>query len=386
MRYSELRRIFTIILFAAAFPFFLIPQQDISPYEKRLAEITRQIGDLRKKIEAEEKKESSILSTLGKIGFNKSLIKKEISLYNTQLRRANQELEPIKKSIPPLRNKLDKQKGSLGKTLVTLYKFGQLSYLNLLFQIDDVGDFIMENKNLEFLAQHQQKIISGYMTTLEQLRTAENDLEAKKNEIQTLLQKAEEKRQELTTQEIRNHALIREIEKNRETHIRTLEELKDRAEQLQLLIKKLESEKISLPEALIPLYEKKGRLPWPAEGKIVTRFGLQRHPKFNTITQNNGIEIVPETEMIARSVHVGRVVYADYFQGYGNLIILDHGMTYYSLYGHCSDFLVKKGDFVASNQPLAVVGDIGSLKGDTLYFEIRYKTKPLDPLQWLKRR
>jgi septal ring factor EnvC (AmiA/AmiB activator) len=377
-----------ILLIAAASPPLLHPlsQQDVSPYEKRLTEIANQIKDLRKKIDAEEKKESTILSTLGKIGFNKRLIRKEISFYNTQLNKANKELEPIKKSIPPLKAKLEREKESLGKTLVTLYKFGRLSYINLLFQVEDVGKFITENKNLEILAQHQEKIISGYRITLTDLRTAENRLEEKKQEIQSLLQKAEAKRGELTIQEKRNRALIIQIERNKETHMKALEELRDRAEQLQLLIKKLEKEEISLPEVLIPLYEKKRNLPWPAEGKIVTHFGLQRHSRFNTITQNNGIEISPAKEMVARAIHTGKVVYADYFQGYGNLVILDHGMTYYSLYGHCADFLVDKGDFVAANQPLAVVGDFGSLKGNTLYFEIRYKTKPLNPLQWLKRR
>ena len=90
--------------------------------------------------------------------------------------------------------------------------------------------------------------------------------------------------------------------------------------------------------------------------------------------------------MIVKSIHPGTVVYTDYFQGYGNLIIIDHGMTYYSLYGHCSEFLANKGDFVKAEQPIAIVGDISSLKGTILYLEIRYKTKPLNPLQWLKRR
>jgi septal ring factor EnvC (AmiA/AmiB activator) len=59
-------------------------------------------------------------------------------------------------------------------------------------------------------------------------------------------------------------------------------------------------------------------------------------------------------------------------------------MSYYSLYGHCSEILVKKGDLVKAEQPIALVGDIGSFEGDSVYFEIRFKTKPLNPLQWLK--
>jgi septal ring factor EnvC (AmiA/AmiB activator) len=102
---------------------------------------------------------------------------------------------------------------------------------------------------------------------------------------------------------------------------------------------------------------------------------------------NNGIEIAPlKNDTTVRSVHAGKVAYADYFQGYGNLIIIDHGMTYYSLYGHCAEFLVNKGDWITAGQPIALAGDSGSLAGLSLYFEIRFKTKPLNPLQWLSRR
>jgi septal ring factor EnvC (AmiA/AmiB activator) len=101
---------------------------------------------------------------------------------------------------------------------------------------------------------------------------------------------------------------------------------------------------------------------------------------------NNGIEISAEKDTPVKAIHDGFVVYCDYFRGYGNLIIIDHGLAYYSLYGHCSDFLVEKGDIVRTGQPIALVGDSDSLVGPALYFELRFKTKPLNPLKWLKRR
>jgi septal ring factor EnvC (AmiA/AmiB activator) len=135
------------------------------------------------------------------------------------------------------------------------------------------------------------------------------------------------------------------------------------------------------------MYEKKGNLPWPIEGEIIAKFGLQKHPRFKTKTINNGIEISPKgNEIIIKSIHPGKIVFADYFKGYGNLIIIDHGITYYSLYGHCTEFFVEKGDLVQVQQPIGIVGDFGSLRGVSLYFEIRFKTRPLNPLQWLRRR
>jgi septal ring factor EnvC (AmiA/AmiB activator) len=102
---------------------------------------------------------------------------------------------------------------------------------------------------------------------------------------------------------------------------------------------------------------------------------------------NNGIEIAPQKDgPTVQAIHPGKVIFADHFQGYGNLLIIDHGLNYYTLYGHCAEFLVNKGDLVRGEQPIAIAGDTGSLKGISLYFEIRFKARPLDPLQWLRRR
>jgi septal ring factor EnvC (AmiA/AmiB activator) len=360
-------------------------QQDVSEYQERLAKISQQIEQLRLKIEEEEKKESTTLSRLGRIGFNKGLIKKEISLYAIRLQKANRELSTLNKSIPALEAKLDEEKQSIEKILITTYKFGKFNFLQFMLQAENMGTLISENKNLTLLAQYQEKIISNYMKNLNQLETAEKELLTKKKEASRLFKNAEQKRKDLQAQERKNRALITEIKKNKELHLQTLEELKVRAQQLLILIEKLLKEEISFPINLIPLYEKKGELPWPIEGEVVTQFGLQRHPQFKTTTMNNGIEISPRKNyVIVRAIHPGKVVYSDYFQGYGNLIIVDHGMSYYSLYGHCSEILVKKGDLVKAEHPIALVGDIGSLEGDSVYFEIRFKTKPLNPLQWLK--
>jgi len=360
-------------------------QQDVSEFQERLAKISQQIEQLRLKIEEGEEKESTTLSRLERIGFNKGLIKKEISFYAIQLEKANRELSSLNKSIPELEAKLDEEKQSIEKILITTYKFGKFNFLQFMLQAENVGTLISENKNLTLLAQYQGKIISNYMENLDQLETAEKELQTKKKEASRLIKNAEKKRKELQAQERKNRAFITEIKKDKKLHLQTLEELKVRAQQLLILIEKLLKEEISFPINLIPLYEKKGKLPWPIEGKVTTEFGLQRHPQFKTTTMNNGIEISPRKNyVIVRAIHPGKVVYSDYFQGYGNLIIVDHGMSYYSLYGHCSDILVKKGDLVKAEHPIALVGDIGSLEGDSVYFEIRFKTKPLNPLQWLK--
>lgn len=361
-------------------------QEEVADYEKRLQEITTQIDDLKTQIKRGERKKTSILTQLDKISFNKRLIKKEISLYDIQMKKANIELSALNRKIPELRTKLEKEKESIGKILTILYKYGRINFIDFIIKADNMGSLLQGNKHLVLLAQHQDQIVEDYLQILNELRTAEKSLEEKKQEISEFIKGAEQKKQDLEAEEKKNRDLIRKIEQNKSTHLKTMDELQDRAEQLQNLMKKILNSKIPPTITLIPLYEKKGSLPWPITGRLVTRFGLQRHPRFNTTTMNNGVEISPRKDMFVKCIHPGTVAYTDHFQGYGNLIIIDHGMSYYTLYGHCSDFLVKKGDPVQADQSIAVVGDYSSLQGKTLYFEIRYKTKPLNPLQWLKRR
>ena len=128
----------------------------------------------------------------------------------------------------------------------------------------------------------------------------------------------------------------------------------------------------------------KGRLPWPTEGKIVTGFGAQVHPRFGTRTFRNGVDIEAAVGREVLAVHGGHVIYTGWFKGYGNLIIVDHGNEYYTLYAHIADIEAKEGDDVRQGQRIGTVGDTGSLAGPRLYFEVRYQGRPQDPEQWLR--
>ncbi len=371
---------------------FLIPalslsQQDVSEFEKRITKLNQQIKDLKAKIQDEEKKESSILSSLARIGLTKKLIRSELAANAVVLERTNGELKTLRADKVRRLTDLEREKESIEKTLVTLYKFGRFDFLKFALQAEDAESFFTESKHLSFLAHTQETTISNYLAALAELGATERRLETKRKEVADLILASETKKRELEAEENRNRNLVMEVKRNKKSYEQALEELSESAKQLQALLKKIVDEAYSLPFSFVPLYEKKGKLPWPIQGRIITAFGLQKHPRFNTITQNNGIEIAPNKEKaVIQSVHPGRVVYADVFEGYGNLIIIDHGMAYYSLYGHCSEFLAAKGDAVKAGQPVALVGDTDSLNGECLYFELRFKTKALDPLQWLKRR
>jgi septal ring factor EnvC (AmiA/AmiB activator) len=128
----------------------------------------------------------------------------------------------------------------------------------------------------------------------------------------------------------------------------------------------------------------RGRLPWPTDGKIVAGYGAQVHPRFGTRTFRSGVDIEAAQGTEVGAVYAGHVIYTGWFKGYGNLIILDHGNDYFTLYAHVAEILVREGDDVRQGQRIGTVGDTGSLAGPRLYFEVRYQGRPQDPEQWLR--
>jgi septal ring factor EnvC (AmiA/AmiB activator) len=361
--------------------------QSVAEFEQRLNRINGQIKDLKARLESEARRETSILTSLARINLNKSIVERELAAQNIELERGRAELADIQADIRSIRAGINRERDAMERTLVTLYKYGRVDFFQFLVRARDIETYASESKHLALLARGQERTVAGYLDSLEKLRTAESALESKQTELAAMARAAKLKRQELETEARKNATMVQEIRQNRTTYNQTLKELSESAEELQRLLNKIISQEWALPPAWVPLYERRGRLPWPIEGRVITAFGFEKNPNFNTVVMNKGVEISPEPgKSLVLAVHSGKVVYADYFQGYGNLLIIDHGMTYYTLYGHCSEFLAAVGDMVRAGQPVAVVGDTGSLKGECLYFEVRYKTKALDPLQWLSRR
>jgi murein DD-endopeptidase MepM/ murein hydrolase activator NlpD len=119
---------------------------------------------------------------------------------------------------------------------------------------------------------------------------------------------------------------------------------------------------------------------------VLTTFGRQRHPEFGTMVFRRGIEIAAQEGDEVSAVEAGQVAWADWYRGYGRLVILEHPGSLYSLYGHLSSLAVKTGDRVDQGQVIGLAGDTGSLKGPKLYFELRRDGEAEDPLSWLAKR
>ena len=174
------------------------------------------------------------------------------------------------------------------------------------------------------------------------------------------------------------------VRKDRSALDRMATDLKARAESLTVLVSDLESGASGNGQKVVSLFHlQKGMLPWPVDGRIKTAFGKHKHAELGTLLENHGVDIFANESTGVKAVWDGRIAFAKRFQGYGNLIIIDHGGGYYTLYAQVqkllkkTDEIVKKGELIAS---------AGFENADYVYFEVRKGRTPIDPLLWIERR
>ncbi len=157
------------------------------------------------------------------------------------------------------------------------------------------------------------------------------------------------------------------------------------AAQMQDILRRLNERKAAQSSQAVGSFASaKGQLAWPNNGKVIGLFGRQKHQKFGTYINRKGIEIARtgKKDAAVRAVYSGVVTYADTLKGYGNVVILDHGGDYYSVYGRLQKLRVSTGKRITKGESIGqVVGAAGPL-----YFEIRHRNRAQDPLAWLPKR
>lgn len=185
---------------------------------------------------------------------------------------------------------------------------------------------------------------------------------------------------DLIQRKTRELALLERIRAEREDNQRRLREIEEEKNRLSTLLENLRRRAVDI-ERLAFLAEDflkaKGSLPLPSKGRVISRFGRQRHPELDAYIFNRGIIIGAEAGSLVRASAGGEVVYSAHFSGMNNMVVIDHGKDYYTLYGRLESLKVRSGDRV---EPFAA---LGALAAEGLYFELGKGETPLNPLEWL---
>ncbi len=346
-----------------------------------LERVKLQIKLLERKIEKLEREEKSLSAELEKLDLKLRLVQEKIKLEKLKLSRLEENIAQLEKQQKELKKKLDLKKKEIEKLLVAMYKIGTDPHTKILADIKDYRSLSFALIYLRFLSNQQARLINEYSRLLDENRRTSENLYKSKEQVKTSLSRLNQLRRQLSKLKRRRKQELNKILREKKKASQLLQQLKEKEKELAGVFKGFQKEK-----PITGLYGLKRGLPWPVRGRIVRRFGLQVHPVFRTKIFSNGIEIKPYRSYEVRAVAAGRVVYVSDFRGYGKIVIIDHGRRYYTLYGHLLDVKVEKGQFVRQGDVIGYIGEGSFWRGKTLYFEIRYRGKPLNPLKWLRRK
>ncbi len=370
--------IVVILSICSASPGFAAKPQD------EYREIQKRMKEQKKKLDRAKKKESSILTDLDRINRELTIVETRLRKYRSELKNTEFSIAKIEFEISENKKTIDKYKDWIKRKVRVMHKQGRAPDMVTLFlSSDDISQLMRSGKALKQITIYENKVLNLLKKNLDELHARERKLTELRAKLMKQRAKVRAEEEALADNKKEKEMLLVSIKREKSSYAKMLKELKSASERILKVIREAEKRDKFTAKGFSKL---KGRLPWPLEGRIAVPYGSQKDPRFNTPIFRSGTYIQSKKDTFAKAVFRGKVVFAEWFKGYGQLVIINHGEGYHTLYGSLSEIFTNVGDIIKVNQVIGRVGDSGVLNAPSLYFELRYKGKPLDPLQWLKRR
>jgi septal ring factor EnvC (AmiA/AmiB activator) len=356
----------------------------LSAEEAKLKLLNDRLSLLHRELESLDRREGSLLGELHRLDLEIRVAGDELELLKLNLEKGYRAMDENLKRIQVLEKAIDELQPYLQSRARSLYKLGRLSYVRLLLSVEKPSELTRAYRYISRLAREDAEKMRLFLEDQRLLEEAKAELVVQTEAMLRMRTELEDTTRALASRRASREALLGEVYARQEMAGSLAHELEVAREELGKLVESLAAgEPGTVDTVHLPMRMFQGEIGWPVEGEIEARFGTQLHPRFKTVTVRNGIDVMAPSGTSVAAVYEGQVVYASWFQGYGKLLILQHPGNVHSLYGYLADFQVGVGDRVARGEPIAWVGDTGSLEGPRLYFEIRAEGRPEDPEKWL---
>lgn len=406
-----LGRVICLIIWAAS------AVDTIASNETELKAIEKEISALKKKIQRDENTLKKERTDLQRTEIELDSLKKKSVQTQLEIDKARALGESLKAKADAERARIASTLAELGDIVLSQHAMGGQGFLKLLLSQEDPANIERTMVYYKYLAKMTSDRVSGSRVQIEELVQLENDhsaqqdvldelLQSQKNQQQMLQNMRNKRQQEIAsldrqlTQSANRVGRLQEDQRRIKNLVKGLQDAAIKRQQAQAKArKKLEKSQKKLSVAddnttvtqIRPVIQRvssdglgelQGRLEMPVSGKISAVYGSS---KAGSGVKWNGILLNTRDAEPVRSIYDGQIVYADWFKGFGQLIIVDHGKGYMSLYSHNSQLTRSLGERISANDIIAYTGSTGGLSQPGLYFEVRYNGEPRDPLLWVKR-
>jgi septal ring factor EnvC (AmiA/AmiB activator) len=324
----------------------------------------------------------TVFGDLRRLELDREIKQQEVLKTDLELARVTAERDRADRRVAELEATRVAQAPGVKERLVELSKRGRAGYVQLLLASNDVRALGRMARGVAAVAELDRVRLETHRRTLAAERDALNELDQQRDAVEQLQHEATRARAAVEAAVAARNRLIDDLDRRRDLAAQFVAELQEAQVELERTIASTDA---ASSVAALPIGPFKGDLPWPINGQVTAGFGRVPAGRFGTTIVRNGIEVSTQEGTTATAVHEGTVAFAAPFSGFGTLVIVDHGDSAFTLYGHLLDAAVTAGTNVSRGAALGRVG-LSPSGGAALYFEVRIDGRPVDPLQWLSRR
>jgi len=379
----NLKHFLFIIFFAAYALCSNVIAADVAKKTRELTGIQTRIKKVNRKLNELKIKKNALLSELKKLDtqYGKSAV--FLKQLEGQVKQQRAVLKRSQQQIEGKLDQIDSQKHALALQVKAAHGMGRNEKLKLMLNQQDPALSGRMMVYHDYLNKTRLKEISTINQDLQQLRALEAERQKETALLEEKLEKRKLERTSLLETKAQREKLLAKIKGQFVSKKQQLSRFKASEKRLKSLISSLQQTTDDFPfeEGAVKEFAKlKGKLPWPTKGKLVKRFGARRSD-----SKWDGVLIKAREGANIRVITRGRVVYADWLRGYGLLTIIDHGKGYMTLYAFNQSLYKSVGDWVEAGTIIASVGQSGGQTDTGLYFGIRKKGKPVDPVKWCRK-
>ena len=345
----------------------------------RLKQLKKRLQETRHQAESSQRKEKELLAELHAISRERHSLELGIYSLQQQLQALGISMVGEEQKLRQVSAAMARQRTEFNHRLKVRYMTPPGVLLEKLLGQQKLKDKINQVTYLKYILIYDQQRLTSFARLMIEHQRIKQLLEKQRQQVTEMKGKKRLKLAGLEENIAKKNKLLYKIRGKKEYYAALVKELADAAEKLKKIINT--RRKSTVRHGSLANY--KGRLPMPTSGIVVRFFGLERDRRFKTVTENKGIDIEAPLGTEVKAIFPGQVIFAGWLKGYGNLIIIDHGEGYYSIYGHLLAFKTKVDKNIRQREVIGSVGDTDSLIGSALYFEIRRHGRPQNPLEWV---
>ena len=359
----------------------MAPQAEQAAREQRDA-LGQEIDAMAKRLSATDQARDSAQQELREVETELAQTHQRLDQLQAERRQLADETTQLRQHRERLEGERDAQYAALGQQLAALYRLGPTPQLKLLLNQSDPAELDRMQAYLNRLTQARQQRLTDIARLDTALVDTEQALAERQTRLDALADELEAQSALLARRTEERRSVVTTLDDRYESEADRLADLSQSREQAEQQLRAIQAElaRLAEPTPTTNITRTQGDLPWPVQGSITASFQRRNGVHYN------GIVIQASEGTAVTAVHSGRVVFADWMRGFGNLLIIDHGDQIMTLYAHLQQFSARPGQQVSRGDAIGRVGNSGGQSRPALYFEVRRGGEPINPQRWIARR